>query len=96
LINVNAYHQPGVEAGKKAAEKIMDLQQKVLELKPSGSFTALELAQKVGEPDSVESLYKILIHLSQNGRGISVERGERADQDRFVFGGQKESVNFQS
>jgi glucose-6-phosphate isomerase len=26
LININAYHQPGVEAGKKAAANIIDLQ----------------------------------------------------------------------
>ncbi len=30
LINVNAYHQPGVEAGKKAATKVIDLQKKLL------------------------------------------------------------------
>ncbi len=33
LVNINAYHQPGVEAGKKAAAVILDLQQKV-----SGQF----------------------------------------------------------
>ena len=26
LININAYHQPGVEAGKKAASNILELQ----------------------------------------------------------------------
>src|SRR5208283_253294 len=30
LINVNAYHQPGVEAGKKAAAEIIQLQTKIL------------------------------------------------------------------
>jgi len=96
LVNVNAYHQPGVEAGKKAAEKIVDLQQKLLSQNLTGSFTAVELAQKIGEIESVESLYKILLHLSHNQRGVSVERSQRADQDRFTFGEKKESVNFQS
>ncbi len=32
LININAYHQPGVEAGKKAAAAVIDLQRKVLQL----------------------------------------------------------------
>ena len=32
LINVNAYHQPGVEAGKKAAADVIKLQAQVLEV----------------------------------------------------------------
>ncbi len=96
LVNINAYHQPGVEAGKKAAEKIVELQQKVLRLGLSGEFSASELAKKIGEPDSVESLYKILLHLAQNGRGIAVKRSGRPDHDLFTFGVQKENVNFQN
>ncbi len=30
LVNINAYHQPGVEAGKKAAGVVLELQAKVL------------------------------------------------------------------
>ena len=30
LVNINAYHQPGVEAGKKAAAAVLALQGKVL------------------------------------------------------------------
>jgi glucose-6-phosphate isomerase len=30
LIDVNAYHQPGVEAGKKAADSILKLQRRIL------------------------------------------------------------------
>jgi glucose-6-phosphate isomerase len=29
LVNINAYHQPGVEAGKKAATRLLQLQQDV-------------------------------------------------------------------
>src|SRR5207302_10019910 len=32
LVNVNAYHQPGVEAGKKAATQVLALQSRVLAL----------------------------------------------------------------
>ena len=96
LINVNAYHQPGVEAGKKAAEKIVELQQKVLRLNLSGEFSASELAKKIGEPESVENLYKILLHLAQNDRGVAVKRSGRPDQDLFTFGVQKSGVNFQN
>ena len=31
LVNINAYHQPGVEAGKKAAAAVLDIQKKVVE-----------------------------------------------------------------
>jgi glucose-6-phosphate isomerase len=75
LINVNAYHQPGVEAGKKAAVKVVELQKKLLakmsdsaDKKPA---TALELSAAIGEDDNVETVYKILEHLSANpNRGI--------------------------
>jgi glucose-6-phosphate isomerase len=30
LVNINAYHQPGVEAGKKAAATVLDIEQKVI------------------------------------------------------------------
>ena len=30
LVNINAYHQPGVEAGKKAAANVLAVQTKVL------------------------------------------------------------------
>ena len=32
LININAYHQPGVEAGKKAATNILNMKKAVCDL----------------------------------------------------------------
>ncbi len=74
LVNINAYHQPGVEAGKKAAAAILDLQMQVVKaLKESGAPLSLsDLASKAGTPDQIESIYKILRHLSANDRGISL------------------------
>jgi glucose-6-phosphate isomerase len=69
LVNVNAYHQPGVEAGKKMACAVIALQGKVLahlREDPGKSFTAEEVAQAIGAEDSVESVYKILEHASAN------------------------------
>jgi glucose-6-phosphate isomerase len=70
LINVNAYHQPGVEAGKKAAAATLALQQKLIESlgQMSGPTTLQELATKAGAGDRVETVYKILRHLHANGR----------------------------
>ncbi|MBW4524237.1 MAG: glucose-6-phosphate isomerase [Phormidium tanganyikae FI6-MK23] len=74
LINVNAYHQPGVEAGKKAAAAILDIQRKVVEaLQQEKTPIPLQtLAINVGAPDEVESIYKILRHLAANDRGVKL------------------------
>lgn len=72
LVNINAYHQPGVEAGKKAAAAILDLQQRVIQvLKEEGEPMSLStLAQKAGASDQVEAIYKILRHLHTNQRSV--------------------------
>ncbi|MGQ4649284.1 glucose-6-phosphate isomerase [Lyngbya aestuarii] len=72
LVNVNAYHQPGVEAGKKAAAAILDLQKRVMQVLNEASvpISLSDLAQKAGKPEQVEAMYKILRHLQANGRGI--------------------------
>lgn len=72
LINVNAYHQPGVEAGKKAASAILQLQRrllKTLRAYPNG-LTLEEIAQKVEAPEEIETIYQILRHLEANRRGV--------------------------
>ena len=68
LINVNAYHQPGVEAGKKAAASILETQGKVLGGLTTTPQSADDLAKKIGSPDSAETVYHILEHLAVNGR----------------------------
>ncbi len=76
LVNVNAYHQPGVEAGKKAAATVLDIQKRLVEaLKSSGSSLSLpELAQMANAYDQIETVYQILRHLAANRRyGIYLE-----------------------
>jgi glucose-6-phosphate isomerase len=68
LIGINAYHQPGVEAGKKAAASVLDLQVKVLARLTSSPQTAEAIAQGLGLGDEVETVYLLLEHLSANGR----------------------------
>jgi len=74
LVNVNAYHQPGVEAGKKAAASVLALQQKVVAtLQTAGKPLAVpELARQAGAPEEVEAVYFIVRHLSANDRGVSL------------------------
>ena len=78
LVNVNAYHQPGVEAGKKAAATILAIQTKLLgHLGASKGQTApaAALAKAIQEPDT-ETVFKLLEHLSANGR-IHKKSGSR-------------------
>ncbi|MBW4662844.1 MAG: glucose-6-phosphate isomerase [Chroococcus sp. CMT-3BRIN-NPC107] len=75
LINVNAYHQPGVEAGKKAAAAILDLQRKICQViaHERTPISLMELAEKAGEEDQIEAIYKILRHLATNKRNIVLQ-----------------------
>jgi glucose-6-phosphate isomerase len=73
LTRINAYHQPGVEAGKKAAASILALQQEAvahLQSHRDRGFTALDLALALGQPGTAESLFKILNHLAANSRMV--------------------------
>jgi len=75
LVNVNAYHQPGVEAGKKAAAAILDLQRQVCQVlaNESNPLTLTQLAQKVGASDRIEAIYKIIRHLYTNQRSVTLQ-----------------------
>ncbi|HWA10288.1 MAG TPA: glucose-6-phosphate isomerase [Opitutaceae bacterium] len=75
LIGVNAYHQPGVEAGKKAATGVLALKAKLaaaLKAAPGRAFTAEELAtQTGGDP---ELAFKVLEHMAANGGAVKTAR----------------------
>jgi len=78
LVGINAYHQPGVEAGKKAATAVLTLQKKILTLLADGKGkrSADEIAQAIGAADDVEHVYKILEHAAANpDHGITRTEG---------------------
>jgi len=79
LVNVNAYNQPGVEAGKKAAASVLDLQARAIAALQDANqpISLTELAAKAGAPDEIETIYKILRHLEANDRGVHLQ-GDRA------------------
>lgn len=69
MVGINAYHQPGVEAGKKAAAAVLTLQTQLLEHLAGGTKgTAEALAAVVGAPEKAETALKVLEHLAANGR----------------------------
>lgn len=68
LVGINAYHQPGVEAGKKAAASVLALQKKVHEALSGTPQTAEQIAATSGAADRTETVFLILEHLAANGR----------------------------
>ena len=81
LVNVNAYHQPGVEAGKKAATRLLQLQKKVREKLSGEEKTAEGIASAVdADPEDV---FHVLRHLAANDPRIRVTPGESPSYDRF-------------
>ncbi|MGA7990921.1 MAG: glucose-6-phosphate isomerase [Thermoanaerobaculia bacterium] len=78
LVGINAYHQPGVEAGKKAAAAVLALQGRILgDLRArKGEFrTAEKIAAALGESD-VETAFAVLRHLAANpDHGVSRKDG---------------------
>ena len=83
LVNINAYHQPGVEAGKKAAGTVLALQQKLVAhfaANPGKSFTVAEIAAAIGATGQEETLFKVGTHLAANvGRGVQKSAGAPAE-----------------
>ncbi|HAM73561.1 MAG TPA: glucose-6-phosphate isomerase [Verrucomicrobiales bacterium] len=90
LVNINAYHQPGVEAGKKAAGAVIALQGKIqstLRANPARSFTVEQLGAAIGA-DDLESIFKICEHLSANpGRGVRKAAGSNPFLASYSGGG---------
>ncbi len=84
LVGVNAYHQPGVEAGKRAAAGVLALQRKVTAALSKEPRTAEELAVLLGEVE-VEAVWLLCEHLAANGRARQTGSGPR--EARFAAAG---------
>jgi glucose-6-phosphate isomerase len=67
LVRINAYHQPGVEAGKKAAAALLDLQKSILGVLTGTPKPVDRIAAESGA-ESEEPVALILEHLAANGR----------------------------
>lgn len=71
FININAYHQPGVEAGKKAAGDVLRLQQNVLQFlssNPGKQLSVSEIAAGVGAQGFEDRVFRVCEHLAANNR----------------------------
>jgi glucose-6-phosphate isomerase len=87
LVNINAYHQPGVEAGKKAAGAVLSLQAKLvahLNANQGRTFTVAEIAAAIGAQGQEETLFKVGTHLAANvGRGVQKSGGTSPADAKF-------------
>ncbi len=73
LINVNAYHQPGVEAGKLAAKDILVLQSSIEELISHDKYFSIEDIRISTNTKSSETIYWIMRHLSDGDKVFEVK-----------------------
>jgi len=87
LVNVNAYHQPGVEAGKKAAARFLDVQRKLLEYLTDHrgeSFSIEKLASALDLQGDEETLFLILEHAAANpGKGVLKKLSKKAFDNNY-------------
>jgi glucose-6-phosphate isomerase len=86
LVNVNAYHQPGVEAGKKAAGVFLDLLKEVSAALGEQAATAKEIVEKLDGETDVEDVYHCLSHLAGSGKAVAT-LGANPSEDTFQNGG---------
>ena len=91
MIGINAYHQPGVEAGKKAAGEVIALQAQlmnVLRAHAARPFKIEEIDQHLGSVSDLETLFKICEHLSSNpDRKIAKVAGGTPFQSTYAWQG---------
>ena len=81
LVHINAYHQPGVEAGKKAATKLLQLQTQVRAELSGSAKTAEEIARSLNADP--EDVFHALQHLARNEPAIRARTGPHAGDDEF-------------
>ncbi|KAM7261335.1 hypothetical protein ACFE04_008702 [Oxalis oulophora] len=92
LVNINAYHQPGVEAGKRAAGEVLALQKRVLAVLKNAScdqpvvpLTLDEIADRCHSPEDIEMICKIIMHMAANDRAIIAEGSCGSPRSMKVF-----------
>ncbi len=82
LVNINAYHQPGVEAGKKAAGDFLEILNQVRGALTGWQKTADDIAEAISQDP--EDVYHALVHLAANSEAIQSE-GSNPSEDTFML-----------
>jgi len=68
LVGINAYHQPGVEAGKKAATAILALKNNILKTlaENKNGLTVEEIAVKLASSNKADIIFRLLERMEAN------------------------------
>jgi glucose-6-phosphate isomerase len=85
LVGINAYHQPGVEAGKKAATKVLELQRRLSDILGAAPGETADALAAAADADPEET-YHVLRHLAANGGAIA-SAGTSPAETRFSRAG---------
>jgi len=81
LVGINAYHQPGVESGKKAATRILKIQKQVIQTLRTnrGQFYSVDqIARKIEDKNENEHIFKILERLAANSSRKLLKRAGKS------------------
>ena len=81
LVHINAYHQPGVQAGKLAANIFLTLLSDVKAALSPELRTATQIAAELGANE--EDCYHALMHIAESGKA-SWQMGASAAEDSFA------------
>ncbi len=70
LVNINAYHQPGVQAGKLAAANVLKIQHEIFDVinNAESPMTVEQIAIVTDHAEHIETIYKLLETLVANNR----------------------------
>ena len=79
FLNINAYNQPGVEAGKKAAKEIIELKKKLMESELFKSGAKLDELSKELDADKIQ-LYELLNFLQINKEIQVTNKSSKLDE----------------
>jgi glucose-6-phosphate isomerase len=86
LLGINAYHQPGVEAGKKAAADTLGVRARALAAlaKTPGKWLSVgQICEENGLVGAEELVFKVLLHVSSNPG--PVDRQDHPDPGHTFF-----------
>ena len=88
LTGINAYHQPGVEAGKKAASAVLEVRKLIIRYLNANKGTgksATQIADEIGQQEKIGWVYKILESLVINQPNIFERKsGKNTLEDLFL------------
>ena len=84
MIGINAYHQPAVEFGKKAAGGLIELKNRAAEalLSAGKAMTARDLAGQLGAAES--DVFRLMLHLCSNDPRFTLEYKDPVEETAFA------------